>query len=225
MRFLDEAERHSGETERPSPNRPKKLLASPRTRCSPSSRNLFAFTPERSSRKDPANGGARAERFCGSMIPLGVDAKQGVNKGTLSEYIAPRQPADLPFADHVYRLIRVNSVQRALNRTKPEIRGDALLKEAMILLDHVVQIRTVPISSPSAELLVAFEFGDGMGVCLAGVDVDDRWTKLGDTAQRQHETARTDASASFSHRIRLPCAGLRHTPTNSRSTWPGQFTC
>jgi hypothetical protein len=36
------------------------------------------------------------------------DAKQEVNEGTLTEYIAFRQPADLTFADHVHRLITVH---------------------------------------------------------------------------------------------------------------------
>ena len=35
------------------------------------------------------------------------DAKQGVKEGTLTDYIAVRQSADLPFADHVHRLLPV----------------------------------------------------------------------------------------------------------------------
>jgi hypothetical protein len=33
------------------------------------------------------------------------DAKQGVKEGTLTEYIAFRQPADLSFADYVDRFV------------------------------------------------------------------------------------------------------------------------
>jgi hypothetical protein len=67
-------------------------------------------------------------------------------------------------------------------------------------------------------LFSAFQFLDqtGMGVCLVAVDVDDRWTKLGDTAQCQHETARSGASASF-----LTVSDHR-APVCDR---PQQFTC
>ena len=36
------------------------------------------------------------------------DPNQRVNEGTLTEYIAFRQPADLSFADHVHRLVPVD---------------------------------------------------------------------------------------------------------------------
>jgi len=105
-----------------------------------------------------------------------------VNEGTLTEHIAFGQPAHLSFADHVHRLVPVNRVQRALNRTKTETRGNALLDEAVILLDHVVQIRTPPISAPAAEFPLAFQLGEGVHVCLVASDVDDAWTNLGAAA-------------------------------------------
>jgi hypothetical protein len=86
-----------------------------------------------------ANGGGVAQKDL--RIDNGFlrgDAKQGVNEGTLTEYIAFGQPAHLSFADHVHRLVPINRVQRAPQRSKPETRGDALLDEAVILLDHVV---------------------------------------------------------------------------------------
>jgi hypothetical protein len=56
-----------------------------------------------------ANGGEVAQKAM--QIDNGFlrgDANQGVNEGTLTEYIAFRQPPDLSFADHVHRLVPVH---------------------------------------------------------------------------------------------------------------------
>jgi hypothetical protein len=53
----------------------------------------------------------------------------------------------------------------------------------VILLDHVVPIRTAPTSTPSAGLPLALQFGDGVGVRRVAIDVDDAWTNVGATAQ------------------------------------------
>ena len=64
-----------------------------------------------------------------------------MNEGALAKYIVLSQPAHLPFADHVHRLVPINGVQRTLDRTEAETRGDALLNETVILFHDVVQIR------------------------------------------------------------------------------------
>jgi hypothetical protein len=56
-----------------------------------------------------ANGGEVAQKAM--QIDNGFlrgDPNQRVNEGTLTEYIAFRQPADLSFADHVHRLVPVD---------------------------------------------------------------------------------------------------------------------
>jgi hypothetical protein len=65
--------------------------------------------PNRNPEGSVANGGEVAQKAM--QIDNGFlrgDAKQGVNEGTLTEYIACRQPADLSFADHVHCLLPVH---------------------------------------------------------------------------------------------------------------------
>jgi hypothetical protein len=78
----------------------------------------------------------------------------------------------------MHRLVPVNGVQRGLNRTKTEACCDALLDEAVILLNHVVQIPTPPAPASSAEFSVAFQFGDGVRVCLWPSRLITAWTNL-----------------------------------------------
>ncbi len=67
----------------------------------------------------------------------------------------------------------------------PEARGDALLNKSMILLDHVVQIRTPPVPAPTAKFAVALQFRNGERIRLVAVDIDNAWTNPGAAAQRQ----------------------------------------
>jgi hypothetical protein len=48
---------------------------------------------------------------------------------------------DLPFTNHVHRLVTFNRPQRTFNRSEPKAGGDALFDEPVILLKYVVQIR------------------------------------------------------------------------------------
>ena len=66
-----------------------------------------------------------------------------------------------------------------------ECRGDALFGKAMILLNHVVQVRTPLVPAPTPKFVVALQFSNGARIRLVAVDVDDAWTNPGDAAQRQ----------------------------------------
>jgi hypothetical protein len=55
----------------------------------------------------------------------------------------------------------------------------------MILLDHVVQVRTPPVPAPTAKFAVALQFSNRVRIRLVAVDIDDAWTNPGAAAQRQ----------------------------------------
>src|SRR5215467_9133203 len=60
------------------------------------------------------------------------DAECGVNELTLPYNITFCQPPDLPFTNHMHRLVTFNCPQRPFHRSKPETGGDAFLDESMI---------------------------------------------------------------------------------------------
>ena len=71
---------------------------------------------------------------------LRSDAEDGMDRLTLSEHIALDQPADLPFPDGVHCFVTLDCSAGRFRRTESEARGDALLDEAVVLLNDVVQV-------------------------------------------------------------------------------------
>jgi hypothetical protein len=61
-----------------------------------------------------------------------------VNKLALPYHISLFQPSDLPFPNHMHRLVTFDRPPCAFWRTESEARRDALLDEAMVLLNDVV---------------------------------------------------------------------------------------
>ena len=60
------------------------------------------------------------------------------NVANLASDIAFRQPPDLPFADHVHRLIAGNGSQRPIDGPEPQSDRDSSLEESVVLLEHIV---------------------------------------------------------------------------------------
>src|SRR5215467_14597461 len=89
------------------------------------------------------------------------------------------------FANHVHRLVPVNCVQRTVDRTEAETRGNALLDEPVILLDYIVQIGTPPPAASSTELSVLLQLRHRVRVALVAVYIDDPGTNLRAASQRQ----------------------------------------
>jgi hypothetical protein len=66
------------------------------------------------------------------------DAKEVVNKLALPNDVSLVQPSNLPFPNHVHRLVAFDRPPCPFSRPESEARGDALLNEAVVLLNDVV---------------------------------------------------------------------------------------
>src|SRR5580765_6790343 len=64
-------------------------------------------------------------------VDLGGDAKHGLNEPDLPDYIALRQPPDLPFPDQRHRFVTVDRPQYSFCRPKPQTRRHALLDKSI----------------------------------------------------------------------------------------------
>ena len=69
---------------------------------------------------------------------LGSDPEDLLDVMHLAEDVILGQPADLPFSNHVHRLIARDGSQRPVVGSEPQAGGDALLHESVILLQNVV---------------------------------------------------------------------------------------
>src|SRR5687768_10319506 len=80
------------------------------------------------------------DRVIASMCLRG-DAENRMDELTLSYRIALADPADLPLADCMHRLVALDRSPRPFRRAKTEARRNPFLDESMVLLDDVIQIR------------------------------------------------------------------------------------
>ena len=69
------------------------------------------------------------------------DTKDCVDELALRYRIAFCDPANLPFADGMHRLVAFDGSTCAFHRSESEARCDPLLDEPMVLLDDVIQMR------------------------------------------------------------------------------------
>jgi hypothetical protein len=83
---------------------------------------------------------------------------------TLTYGITLRHPADLPFADRMHRLVTLNRSPSTFRRSEPETCRNSLLDEAVVLLDHVIQIRGRSTTTAPTKFAGLFEFVDRAGV-------------------------------------------------------------
>src|SRR5262249_44797323 len=84
--------------------------------------------------------------------------------------IALSQPPDLPLADHVHRLISGDGPQRALHRSGPLIGRHSSLKESVIFLQHIVQIRRW--SAATTQLATCFQLPNCLWIGSMPVHID-----------------------------------------------------
>jgi hypothetical protein len=86
----------------------------------------------------------------------------------------PLLPPDLPFAYLVHRLVARDRSQRTIHTAKSQTRRDALFDESMILLQHVVQVRTGPATARPSEFTVYLQCCYGLRIGWVSVHVDHR---------------------------------------------------
>src|SRR5262249_17311317 len=109
------------------------------------------------------------------------DAAHRVDELTLSDGIALRDPADLPFSDCMHRLVTIDRPGRSLRRTEAEARRDPLLDESMVLFDNIVSVRRFSATTAGAESSGLLQFSNRAGIGRMAIDVDDprRWSTSG----------------------------------------------
>ena len=91
---------------------------------------------------------AKGPRTSGALLG---DTKDAVNESDLPDHSSFCQPADLPFANDVHRLVSGDRVQRAVGRSKPQTGGDSFLDESVVLFHDVVQVRRWPAAALFSE--------------------------------------------------------------------------
>ena len=73
-----------------------------------------------------------------SVPILRNDAKEAVNELALPNHGSLVQPSNLPFPNHMHRLVAFDRPPCAFWRSESEARGNGLFDEAVVLLNDVV---------------------------------------------------------------------------------------
>src|SRR5215469_4506503 len=103
------------------------------------------------------------------------DAEDVVNELALPHYIVFVQPSDLPFPNQMPGLVTVDRPQSPFRRPKPQTRRNSLLNDAMILLDHVVQIRGGTTATAPTEFAGLLQLANRSSVRRMSIHINDPW--------------------------------------------------
>src|SRR5215475_6920525 len=114
-------------------------------------------------------------------IVLGSNSENLLDVMDLASNIAFCQAPDLPFADHVHRLITGDGSQGAFHRSEPQAGRHSSLKESMILLQHIVQIRRWSAAAAPAQIATRLQFPDRLRVSRMPVHIDHPWSQVSHT--------------------------------------------
>jgi hypothetical protein len=87
-----------------------------------------------------------------------------VDKLALRYAIALSDPADLPLADCMHRLIALDGSTSPLDRAEPEACRNPLLNESVVLLDDVIQIWRCSAATVATEFTSLLQFSDCAGI-------------------------------------------------------------
>ena len=74
------------------------------------------------------------------MEKLGTDPKQAIDQLDLSENIALFHPFNLPFSDHVHRLITSQCTPRCFEGKETQAWPGTACDEAVVLFDQVIEV-------------------------------------------------------------------------------------
>jgi len=81
----------------------------------------------------------RDDKRLDELVPiLRSDTKEVVNKLALPYHVCLGQPSDLPFPNHVHRLVAFDRSPCAVWRPEAEARDVALFDESVVLLKDVI---------------------------------------------------------------------------------------
>jgi len=110
------------------------------------------------------------------FVKLRSDPEGQLNKPHVPDYIALRQPPDLPLPDHVHRLVACDSSQRTIDGSEPEAGRNPLPDETVILLQYIVQVGRRPALAAAAQLAARLQVGDRWRIRCVPVHVDYPWS-------------------------------------------------
>ena len=140
------------------------------------------------------------------------DAEDRVDELALCDGVAFGYPADLPFADGMHRLIARDRSVRTLDRSESEARRNALLDEAMVLLDDVVQIRRSSAPTAWTEFARLLQFGNRAGIRRMPVNVDySRARSPAGECQAQEQLRRNQTPLRRQHELDRLAGGIDRT--------------
>jgi hypothetical protein len=68
------------------------------------------------------------------------NAEQPIDEFDLADNVAFGKLPHLTFSDHLHRVVSLNRVQRSVDGSEPQARGDSLHNKSMVLFQDVVEV-------------------------------------------------------------------------------------